>query len=128
LEKLYTGVVVNDVFRKECILGTIIHLEVLWAFLEIFYGRETMYEKVMLASFVTRMLYYGIVHTSSIKNGHTIRSNWMNRDICMDCHIACHATINYIRIMKNNYPHLPCPLCNIGLDCCDNFSPSLGNK
>ena len=59
LEKLHAGVVVNGVFRKECVLGTIIHLEVLWAFLEIFYGRGTMYERVMLASFVTHMLYYG---------------------------------------------------------------------
>ena len=32
LEKLHAGVVVNGIFRKECVLGIIIHLEVIWAF------------------------------------------------------------------------------------------------
>ena len=109
-------------------MNTIIHLELIWAFLGIFYGRGTLYEKVLLASFVTHMLYYGAKYILHQKHGHTIGNNWMNRETCIDCHIANHIAVNYIRMMRNYYPHLPCPLSNIGSDCCKDFFSFLGQQ
>lgn len=100
----------------------------IWAFIEIFYGRGTLYERVMLASFVTHMLYYGTEYILHQKHGHTIGNNWMSRETRTDCHIASHAAVNYVRMMRNYYPHLPCPLSNIGSDCCEDFFSLLGQQ
>ena len=75
LEKLHAEVVVNGIFRKECVLGIIIHLEMIWAFLKKFYGRGTLCERVMLASFVTHLFYYGTKYILYQKHGHTIGNN-----------------------------------------------------
>ena len=66
--------------------------------------------------------------SSHKKNGHTIGRNWMSRETRTDCYIACHAAVNYVRMMRNNYPHLPCPLSNIGSDCCEDFFSLLGQQ
>lgn len=39
--------------------GTILHLEVIWAFLKVFYGWKTLLEQVKLSSFVVDIIYYG---------------------------------------------------------------------
>lgn len=38
-----------------------------------------------------------------------------------DCYITYHIVVNYVRMMRNNYPHLLCLLSNIGSDSCEDF-------
>lgn len=60
LEKLQAGYAGPDgTYYKEDCRGTIAHLEVIWAYLEVFYGRDTLRSRVVLSSFVSNMLFFG---------------------------------------------------------------------
>ena len=128
LEKLDAGMTLNGVHVQEHVRGTIIHLEVLWAFLELFFGRGSLLERVKLASFVVHMLYLGSSYIREKGHGHTIAENWMTRESQLDCLIACHSSVLHMQMMKEFFPHLPIALERSGSDCCEDFFSMLGQQ
>lgn len=59
LEQLDAGLQGEGFNCQEHVKGTIVHLEVIWAFLEVFYGRGSLLDRVKLSSFVVHMIYFG---------------------------------------------------------------------
>jgi hypothetical protein len=78
LELLQSGYRGEDgVFHQEDVRGTIAHLEVLWAYLEVFYGRDTLSNRIRQASFVTHMLFFGSEFIRHRGLGNTLKQNWI---------------------------------------------------
>jgi len=52
----------------------------------------------------------------------------MSRETRTDCLISCHVAVNYVKMMRDNYSHLPCPLSNIGSNCCKDLFSLFGQQ
>lgn len=107
LQKLQHGYTEADgqCFQEDC-RGTIAHLEMIWAYLEVFMGRCSLWEKVQLASFVVNILYLGSACIGHRGLGHTLKRNWLTREAQLDILISCHAAVNLIRTYRDFFPHL----------------------
>jgi len=128
LERLDKGMMHSGKYLQEHVKGTILHLEVIWSFLEIFYGRQSLLEKVKLASFVVHILYLGSAYIRYNGFGHYLKNNWMSKECMIDCIIACHTSVCYIMMMRDFFPHLPIELSRVGSDCCEDYFSLLGQQ
>jgi hypothetical protein len=129
LEKLTDGCLgLDGVHHQEDCKGTLAHLEVLWAYLEVFYGRDTLRNRVLNASFVTHMLFFGSEFIKHRGLGHTLKQNWITREAQLDMLISIQAAVNLIRMMRDFFPHLPVALDMFGTDCCEDTFSLLGQE
>jgi hypothetical protein len=129
LERLQAGHKGADgtYYQEDC-RGTIAHLEVLWTYLEIFYGRDSLQNRVKYAAFVSNMLFYGSEFIKHRGLGHTLKRNWVTRESQLDMLISCQSAVNLIRTMRDFFPHLPVALDRFGTDCCEDTFSLLGQQ
>lgn len=114
----------------EChdVLGLSTHLQVMWAFLDVFFGNKSLIERVKLASFVIHMVYYGHAYVLHGGHGLTVAVNWMPRETCLDILIAMHFAVNLIRLHRDSFPHLPVCFSKAGTDCCEDLFADVGQQ
>jgi hypothetical protein len=117
LEQIDIGLYRDGVYHQECVKGTILHLLVLWSFLELFYGKPSLLERVKLASFIVHIIYMGTEYISHVRHGHSGIKNWLTRECVLNC---------LIMMMRDFFPHLPIALERLGSHCCEDFFPLLG--
>jgi hypothetical protein len=79
LETIDEGIVYEGTQFQEHVKGTILHLQVIWAFLEVFYGQGTPLEWVELSLFVVHMIYFGIEYIHTVQHGHNLQDNWLTK-------------------------------------------------
>jgi hypothetical protein len=129
LQKLQEGYTREDgqFFQEDC-RGTAVHLEVIGSYLEVFFGRGTLWERVLDASFVVHMLFLGSAYIRNRGLGHTLKRNWLTREGQLDTLISCHAAVNLIRLGRDFFPHLPIALDRFGTDCCEDMFSLLGQQ
>ena len=126
LEQLDAGLQGEGFNCQEHVKGTILHLEVIWAFLEVFYGRGSLLDRVKLSSFVVHMIYFGTEYIRHSRHGHYLKDNWLTRESITDCLISCHSAVLHMMMMRDLFPHLPVALHKLGSDCCEDFFSLLG--
>ena len=102
------------------------HLEVIWAFLEVFYGRGSLFDRVKLSSFVVYMIYFGTGYIQHSYHGHYLKDNCLTRESITDCLISCYSAVFHMMMMRDLFPHLPVALHKLGSDCCKDFFSLLG--
>jgi hypothetical protein len=66
-------VVYEGMHFHEHVKGTILHLQVIQAFLEVFYGQGTLLEWVEWSSFVMHMIYFGIEYIHNVNMDTTCK-------------------------------------------------------
>lgn len=108
--------------------GLILHLHVMWAFLEVFFGNKSLIERVKLASFVIHMVFLGYAFVLHAGHGLTVAQNWMPKETCLDILIAMHFAINLIRLHRDKFPHLPVHFSRAGTDCCEDLFADVGQQ
>lgn len=108
--------------------GIIAHLYIMWCYLEVFFGKSSLRERVKLASFVAHMVYIGYAYILMRGHGHTVKENWMTRETMLDLLISVHFAVNLIRLFRDKFPHLGVPLSRVGTDCCEDFFSQLGQQ
>jgi hypothetical protein len=113
---------------QEDVRGTSAHLQVLWAFLDIFYGQGTLWERVSLASFVVHMLYMGGNFVRHHGYGLNLKEHWLTRECVTDMLISCHFAVNLIRLFRDKFPHLPVALDRAGSDCVEDQFSLMGQE
>lgn len=108
--------------------GLILHLYILWCFLEVFFGVASLRERVRLASFVIHITYMS--HAYVLRHGHglTLTHNWLSRETTSDVLMAMHFAVNLIRLFRDRFPHLPVPLSRAGTDCCEDLFADVGQQ
>jgi hypothetical protein len=106
---------------QEHVKGTILDLQVIWVFMEVFYGWGTLLKQVELSSFVFHMIYFGIEYICNVQHGHNLQDNWLIKESIIDCLTSCHSTILYIMMMWDLFPNLLIVLHKFGSNCCDFF-------
>ena len=97
-----------------------------WVFLEVFYGRGSLLDRMKLSSFVVHMIYFGIEYIWHSSHGHYLKDNWLTRESITDCLISCHSALLYMMMMRDLFPHLLVALHKLGLDCCQDLFSLLG--
>jgi hypothetical protein len=113
---------------QEDVRGTSAYLQVLWAFLVIFYGRSSLWERIRLASFVVHMLYMGGNFVRHQGHGLNLKENWLTRECVTDMLISCHFAVNLIRLFRDKFPHLPVALDRTGSDCVEDQFSLMGQE
>ena len=53
--------------------------------------------------------------------------HFISREVFQDIILSCHFVINMIRLFRDFFPKLNCPLHRCGSDCCETFFSSLGS-
>jgi hypothetical protein len=81
LEKLDARLQGKDLSCQEFVKGIILYLEVIWAFLEVFYGRKSLLERVKLSSFVVHMIYFGTEYILHSRHRHYLKNNWLTESL-----------------------------------------------
>jgi hypothetical protein len=115
-------------FVQDDVRGTHTHLLVLWAYLDIFLGQSSLIERVRLASFVVHMMHFGSAYVLHAGHGLTLKENWLTRECATDMQMSCHFAVNLIRLFRDKFPELPCPLDRVGSDCCEDQFSMLGQE
>lgn len=113
---------------QDDVRGTSAHLRVLWAFLDIFYGQGTLWERISLASFVVHMLYMGGNFVRHHGYGLNLKEHWLTRECVTDLLISCHFAVNLIRLFRDKFPHLPVALDRAGSDCVEDQFSLMGQE
>jgi len=121
LEAIDEGLVYEGMYFQEHVKSTIFHLQVIWAFWEVFNGQGTLLEQMELSSFVVDMICFGIEYICNVQHGHNLQDNWLIKKSIIDCLIFCHSAILHIMVMRDLFPNLPIALHKNGLDCCEDF-------
>lgn len=119
---------IDGVVTVRDVSGTILHLYIMWCYLEIFYGIASLLGRVKLASFVAHMLYYGYSYNMVHGHGHTVQGNWLTRETMTDVLMSVMFAVNLIRLFRDKFSHLPVPLHRCGSDCCEEFFSQLGQQ
>lgn len=128
LEKLDAGLWVGGKPVQEDVKGTIIHLEILASYLDVFFGRKSLFERVKQAAFVCMMLYLGTAYIRHQGHGHNLKENWLTRECMTDMLIGMHFSVNLIRLFRDKFSHLPVCLEKTGSDCCEDTFSDLGSE
>ncbi|GAQ78082.1 hypothetical protein KFL_000070500 [Klebsormidium nitens] len=127
LEKLQAGFTLPDGRRvQEDVTGTMLHLEVIHSFLQVFYGVDSLYQRVVLASFVANIVYMGSEFIRHRGFGHTLKKNWLTREGQTDLLISCHFAVNLIRVMRDRFSHLDVCLEKASSDCVESIFSLMG--
>jgi hypothetical protein len=98
LEKLDSGYKKGDQLIQEDTKGTILHLEILASYLDVFFGRRSLVERIKQACFVCMMLYLGTAYIRHQGHGHNLKENWLTRECVTDMLIGMHFSVNLIRL------------------------------
>jgi hypothetical protein len=128
LQDIQEGKREGDSFIQEDVRGTVLHLEVLGSFLDIFYGLGTLWERIRLASFVEHILYMGTSYIEVVGHGHSLKVNWLTRECLTDFLISCHFAVNLIRLFRDHFPGLPVALDRAGSDCVEDIFSDFGSQ
>jgi hypothetical protein len=83
--------------------GLQVYLEMMWAMIEMFLGDVTLDGRIVLASFVCHMLYFG---KAAMLQTQMTTDHWMSEQATIDALLACHALVNYLRVIRDRFPHL----------------------
>lgn len=75
LEHLDKGIMYCGKYLQEHVKGIVLYLEVIWSFLKIFCGMQSLVEKVKLTSFVVHILYVGSAYICYNRFGHYLKLN-----------------------------------------------------
>ena len=114
LEKLDKGVVIAHKKVQEHVKGIFLHLEVIWAFWEVFNEKGTLFKRMKLSSFVVYMIYFGTKYICHVNHGHFLKDNWLTKKSIIDCLISCHSIVLYIMMMCDLFPNLLVALHEVG--------------
>ena len=106
-------------FIKEDVKGKILNFEVLWVFLDVFYGQGSLLDQVKLTSLMIHILYLGSAYVHHVGFGHYLDTNWLSRECIVDCIIACHASFCHIILMSDYFHQLPISLEKVDSDYCE---------
>jgi hypothetical protein len=59
-------------------------------------------------------------------HGYTLQANWMTRETMVDVLVSVMHAVNLVRLFRDRFSHLPCPLYRAGTDCFEDFFSQLG--
>ena len=121
LECLQNGFIHKGKFMVEDAKDTILHLEVIWAFLDVFYGQESLLDRVKLALFVVHILYLGSAYVRHVDFAHYLDINWLFRECMVDCIVSYHTSVCHIILMHDYFHELPIALEKVGSDCYEDY-------
>jgi hypothetical protein len=74
------------------------------------------------------MMHFGGSYVLHAGHGLTLKENWLTRGCAPDMQMSCHFAVNLIRLFRDKFPDLPCPLDQVGSDCCEDQFLMLGQE
>jgi hypothetical protein len=94
--------------------STMVHLQVLASYIDVFFGQESFFDRIREASFVA-MIYFGTTFIWYADQGLNLKQNRLTRECLTDMLIGMHFAVNLIRLFRDEFPHLPVALERTGL-------------
>ena len=112
--------------RERGALGTHVYLHILGDYIDIFLSpHESLFKRVVLASKVA--FFFQIWRLWILDNPiYNLKSNFISRETFLDVQISCHFVVLLIKMFRDFYPQLECPLHLTGSDGAEIFFSKIG--
>ena len=112
---------------EENVVGTMLYLEMVWKYVEIFYSvQASLTERVTNASYVCNFLRIWrlwVHHTKGMK----LQTNFISRESFQDLLISCHHIVLFIRASRDFAPSVPICFQRLGSDVCEEYFSANGS-